>query len=329
MQMPASETTRVDAQTTQPFIRLGCSLDALFDLRRPVKAGEPLAKGPAFSVIAKHAALNNAGRRLTEITLLHRLTDERAAQVRLSLDAYGLMPAFTPVAPRLRDHTPADLSSLDLLFSTHAHHSFRAIASGIPALYVNPAHVPAENKTTSLHVALDFDRVMAVACAPTDQTRRLDERLKLEHAGNPLVDADAYAKQHGLRAYFQREAMLAKTPAYPGPLGSYVIKFCALRDQLRSEGSTDNLIFDLVTARNKSSLRRIEKTLSAFNCIPDAFHSMGPTKKSVVLKDSKPDLFCDDAPHNIKDVRENCPTTLAARVLFNPRFIRQAVQPYT
>lgn len=324
-----------------PRIKISCSLGSLFDLRIAKalrkeqgedafnaymlkNAGRHFLPGPAFPFVSKLLGLNRPNDIVVEVNIHSKLSNATLSRVERSLLAAGSGHGVLPLNKQItynclgqqsyKQHLYDDMGQ-DLILTTTPQDVQTAIAHGLPAAYIHRDHIPTGQDQSDIHIALDFDRCAALACPPPEHEDR-------------LIDCEEVTACRGLEAAHAQEKAFGHQPAHAGPLAPLLIKYCQLSKRFCGDITRPSLFFHLVTARTDKSLRRVETTLKAWDCVPDHLYSTGYDSKGKIIANIGADAFFDDSPKHIEDVREKSPRTVAGQTVYDPRFAQVATSHY-
>ncbi len=172
--------------------------------------------------------------------------------------------------------------------------------------------------TTNREYAQSVADAQICACAILDATPvntfKLDtDQLRIAFDGDAVLFDDSgelLYKQKGLKAFHDREAMMADLPIEKGPYADLLIKLSHLQARLPHLEDFQPIQIALVTARNAPADLRAIKTLRQWGVSVDVAFFLGGLEKTSVLKTFAPHIFFDDSIQHIDAARNYVPTAL-------------------
>lgn len=172
--------------------------------------------------------------------------------------------------------------------------------------------------TTNREDAQSVADARICACAILDATPvntcKLDtEQLRIAFDGDAVLFDDSgelLYKQKGLKAFHDREALMADMPIEKGPYADLLIKLSHLQARLPHLEQLQPIQIALVTARNAPADLRAIKTLRQWGVTVDMAFFLGGLEKTAVLKTFAPHIFFDDSVQHIDAAKSYVPTAL-------------------
>ncbi len=315
---PLSATTSIPKSPfPRPAVQVNIiySPGALLNLRQaPEKKGRDvfLKKGPASSFAANMARLNRPGESpfVRQFVLIPN-DPFLNRYAHASLASHGFVERNGPKIEQIygddaiHSFLRAEAPHIDLFFSTTDEPGLATedLTLPIPLALLDPGHIPLEKERRSLCLATDFDGVIAIC-------------LGRPGSKDFPFDTDTYVRNTSLREAQKREGFCRNIPADPGPLYPFFAKISLVRQKIQKDPERPSLDIVGVTARHRASFDRVKKTAVEWGLGISRFFSTGDTPKGPVVAETDAILFLDDNENHIASVRENCPGTLAAQVVF-------------
>lgn len=227
---------------------------------------EVLARGPAFSLVAKLLRLNRPDKQYVEVILLSRNSADTGLRVFNSIKHYGLditRAAFTKGEPTSR-YVPA--FGADLFLSADTGDVKRALEEGHAAATIFPSVF--RNETDELRIAFDGDAVLF-----SDEAERVYQ-------------------SEGLAAFARRETAAALEPLSGGPFKTFLAGLHRIQADFPEDKSPIRTA--LVTARSAPAHERVIRTLRAWNIRIDEALFLGGLDKGEFLRAFGADIYFDD-----------------------------------
>ncbi len=256
------------------FVEKGVKAYAEMQLRREDAV---LEKGPAFEVVERLLALNEAGKApYVEVVLLSQNSPDLSLRAFRAADHYGLAiktGSFTS-GRSLAPYVSA--WGIDLFLSNADADVKGAVAGGAAAARLGPS--PKQKSDTS------------------------SEEVRFAFDGDAVVfsdESDNIYKQGGLEAFLKHESENAQNPLSQGPFGTFLRKLSALRRVFLDDGNVSKVRIILVTARNAPAHERVVRTLRAWGTPADEAHFVGAKEKAPFLKSSGAHIFFDDQEKHV------------------------------
>ena len=255
---------------------------------------DTLEPGVAFPFIQRLLSLNDLGTKenpLVEVIVLSHNSPDTGLRVLQSTKTHELgitRAVFTQGKAPFEYMTAFNMS---LFLSANKQDVVLAARAGFPAGQVigrkNP-HEAADEETSTLNVAFDFDNVLA---GPS---------------------ADDRCEEHGLEAYQATERELAKTPLETGPLAPLLRRLNEIQDKEDQKTISDpayerRLRVSIVTARNAPADERVINSLRGWELHANDLFFLGGIPKAKVLRVLKPHIFFDDKIDNLEESADTVP----------------------
>lgn len=251
-----------------------------------------LAPGVAFAFIRKLLSLNdlNPDDPLVEVVLLSRNDPDTGLRVMRSIEHHGLGITRAIFLQGRYPHRFIPAFNISLFLSANQEDVDRAIAAGYPAGRVMPAGALLADEREELHIAFDFDGVLASAASET------------------------IFQDQGLTAFHEHERRHAEEPSAPGLLAE--LARCLARIQQRELAEQDasagdyqpRLRVSIVTARNAPAHERVIHTLRDWGMTVNEAYFLGGIAKHHVLGIIRPDIFFDDQSSHLADTSDILPS---------------------
>ena len=255
---------------------------------------DTLEPGVAFPFIKRLLSLNDLSTRenpLVEVIVLSHNSPDTGLRVLQSTKTHELgitRAVFTQGKAPFEYMTAFNMS---LFLSADKQDVVLAARAGFPAGQVigrkNP-HEAADEETSTLNVAFDFDNVLA----------------------GPSAD-DCYEEQ-GPETYRAIESALAKTPLETGPLAPLLRRLNEIQDKEDQKIISDpayerRLRVSIVTARNAPADERVINSLRGWELHANDLFFLGGIPKAKVLEVLKPHIFFDDKIDNLEESADTVP----------------------
>ncbi len=255
---------------------------------------DTLEPGVAFPFIQRLLSLNDLGTKenpLVEVIVLSHNSPETGLRVLESTKTHGLgikRAVFT------QGRAPFEYMrafNMSLFLSANKQDVIQASREGFPAGRVigrkNPRDA-ADEETSTLNVAFDFDKVIA---GPS---------------------ADESYKELGLDGYHAREDRLAKTALETGPLAPLLRGLNEIQDREDQQKASNpsyerRLRVSIVTARSAPADRRVITSLLEWELHANDLFFLGDISKAKVLQVLKPHIFFDDKIDNLEESANTVP----------------------
>lgn len=245
---------------------------------------QPLAPGPAFSMVRKLLALNDGvgagARNLVEVVLLSRNSTDAGMRVMNSVHHHGLdieQAFFTSGADRFKY---AQAAGADLFLSASGEDSRKALENGLAAATMAQGSHSRAGDDSQVRIALDGDSVL------------FDD------------SADVIYRASGLTAFRDSELLKAGVPMGAGPFKNFLGKLCHLQKSL-PDAKRDHLSLALFTARGVPSHGRPINTLRSWDLTINECFFLAGKPKGPLLAAYGADMFFDDTGHNIQSAAEH------------------------
>ena len=255
---------------------------------------DTLEPGVAFPFIKRLLSLNDLSTRenpLVEVIVLSHNSPDTGLRVLQSTKTHELgitRAVFTQGKAPFEYMTAFNMS---LFLSADKQDVVLAARAGFPAGQVigrkNP-HEAADEETSTLNVAFDFDNVLAGSSAD-----------------------DCYEEQ-GPETYRVIERELAKTPLETGPLAPLLRRLNEIQDKEDQKIISDpayerRLRVSIVTARNAPADERVINSLRGWELHANDLFFLGGIPKAKVLEVLKPHIFFDDKIDNLEESADTVP----------------------
>ncbi|MBF0261210.1 MAG: 5'-nucleotidase [Magnetococcales bacterium] len=259
---------------------------------------EPLAPGPAFSLVRKLMALNNSHpeQPLVEVILLSRNSSDTGLRVFNAIRHHGLdivRAVFTS------GETPwryAAAFHAHLFLSLNPDDVRLALASGVAAAVIlSPTHPQPLEGSGPVRIAFDGDAVLF-----SDSSERIYQ-------------------ERGLAAFQENEILAARDPLPDGPFKPMLAAIQWIQGQHSPESCPIRTA--LVTARGAPAHERVIRTLRHWQIRVDELVFLGGLDKGAFLAAFGADIFFDDQTGHCESVRRFVP---AGHVLHG---VTNAVEP--
>lgn len=255
---------------------------------------DTLEPGVAFPFIQRLLSLNDLSTRenpLVEVIVLSHNSPDTGLRVLQSTKTHelGITRAVFTQGKAPFEYMRA--FNMSLFLSANKQDVIQASQEGFPAGQVigrkNP-HEAADEETSTLNVAFDFDKVIA---GPS---------------------ADDRCEEHGLEAYQATERELAKTPLETGPLAPLLRRLNEIQDKEDQKIISDpayerRLRVSIVTARNAPADERVINSLRGWELRANDLFFLGGIPKAKVLQVLKPHIFFDDKIDNLEESADTVP----------------------
>lgn len=253
---------------------------------------EPLGPGVAFTFIRKLLSLNELAPDdpLVEVVLLSRNDPDTGLRVMRSIEHHQLGITRAVFLQGRYPHRFIPALNISLFLSANREDVDRAIAAGYPAGRVMPSGNPLVDERNELHIAFDFDGVLASDAS------------------------EVIFQDQGLDAFLAHEREHAEVPAAPGVLADLVRRLAVVQQRERahaqaSEGSYQpRMRVSIVTARNAPAHERVVHTLRDWGVTVNEAYFLGGIAKHHVLKVIQPDIFFDDQSSHLTDTSDIMPS---------------------
>ncbi|GEN24806.1 5'-nucleotidase [Halomonas cupida] len=253
---------------------------------------ETLAPGVAFAFIRKLLSLNELAPEdpLIEVVLLSRNDPDTGLRVMRSIEHHQLGITRAIFLQGRYPHRFIPALNISLFLSANREDVDHAIAAGYPAGRVMPSRNPLVDEREELHIAFDFDGVLA-----SDASEMI------------------FQKQ-GLEAFLEHEREHAEEPAAPGVLADLIRRLAVVqqreKDHVRDSGGgyQPRMRVSIVTARNAPAHERVVHTLRDWGVTVNEAYFLGGIAKHHVLGIIQPDIFFDDQSSHLTDTSDILPS---------------------
>ncbi|NIR31257.1 MAG: 5'-nucleotidase [Gammaproteobacteria bacterium] len=244
---------------------------------------DPLERGPAFAVVEKLLALNDAKREApgVEVILLSRNSADTGLRVFNSIQHHGLAitrAAFTGGEP---PYPYVGSFGAHLFLSADADDVRAALDAGFPAATMVPAGMQ-RHESRQLRIAFDGDAVIF-----SDEAERVFQ-------------------ERGLDRFSESERSAAREPLSGGPFKPFLSALH--RIQSRYPAGRSPIRTALVTARGAPAHERVIRTLRAWDIRIDEALFLGGLDKGEFLKAFGADIFFDDQRRHCASAAEHVTT---------------------